>query len=58
MYLPMVAGVALSATRVHAVDYRLAPIRRFRVPRRLPDGYRWLLRDGAVDPAKLAVFGD
>ena len=60
MYLPMVAGVALAANaRVHAVDYRLAPEAPF--PGAFEDclnAYRWLLRDGAVDPRKLAVFGD
>ena len=60
MYLPMVAGVALAANaRVHAVDYRLAPDTPF--PGAFDDcltAYRWLLRDGTVDPRKLAVFGD
>jgi acetyl esterase/lipase len=60
LYLPMVAGVALAANaRVHVVDYRLAPEAPF--PGAFEDclnAYRWLLRDGGVDPRTLAVFGD
>jgi epsilon-lactone hydrolase len=59
-YLPLAAGVALAANaRVHAVDYRLAPETPF--PGAFDDclaAYRWLVNDGAADPATLAVLGD
>ena len=59
-YLPLAAAVALAANaRVHAVDYRLAPETPF--PGAFDDSlaaYRWLIDQGATDPATLAVLGD
>jgi monoterpene epsilon-lactone hydrolase len=59
-YLPLAAGVALAANaRVHAVDYRLAPETPF--PGAFDDclgAYCWLINEGEVDPATLAVLGD
>ncbi|MDT5318578.1 MAG: hypothetical protein QOD88_1100 [Mycobacterium sp.] len=59
-YLPLAAAVALAANaRVHVVDYRLAPETPF--PGAFDDclaAYRWLIGDGAADPAALVVLGD
>jgi acetyl esterase/lipase len=59
-YLPLAAAVALAANaRVHAVDYRLAPETPF--PGAFDDClavYRWLINEGAADPATLAILGD